>query len=153
MSQAKPKHGLKWIGGVFLAVLLIVVIAAWYILPLGPLFDDGPFHGSPTSAINGRQPDQSMPIWGGSTLEVFDSTAEGVSATVQLRSTDGAVQWAILADGHKPGDVRSVRFSNAHRSFVRSGTVHGVVDWTFGREACYWFITGNGKLRDYWYSW
>ncbi len=153
MARVKLTRLLKWIGGVFAAIVLLVAVTAWYFLPLGPLFDDGPFNGTPTAAINGRQPDQSTPIWGGRTLEVFDSTSEGVSATVQLRRADGSVQWAIIADGHRPGDVRSVRFTDADSGLARSGTVHGSVKWTYGHEACYWYITGGGKLRDYYYSW
>jgi hypothetical protein len=153
MPRPKLKRVLKWIGGSLAAIIPLIAIAAWYFLPLAPIFDDGPFHGAATAALNGRQPDQSTRIWGGRTLEVFDSTAEGASATVQLRRADGSVQWAILADGYSPGDVRSVRFTKANRGFARSGTVYGSVEWTYGHEACYWFITGGGKLRNYYYSW
>ena len=134
-------------------ILIIVVMTGWYRLPFRPMFDDGPFHGSPTSAVNGRQPDQSTQIWGACTLEVYDPTAEGVSAIVQLRRRDGSVQWAVFADGFNSGDVRSVRFTSAHRGLTRTGTVLGVVDWPFGHELCRWFITGNGNLRDYYFSW
>ena len=117
------------------------------------MFDDGPFHGAPTTAIHDHTPDQSFPIWSGLTLEVFDSMTEGVSPTVQLRLPDESVQWAVVADGHQSGDVRSIRFTNTRRGFGRSSTVNAVVDWTYGHEAAYWIITRNGRLREYWYSW
>lgn len=137
MPGPKVKRVLKWIGGVFATIVLLIAVAAWYFLPVGPLLDDGPFHGTLTAAINGRQPDQSISIWSGKTLEVFDATTERISATVQLRRAYGSVQWAILADGHSSGDVRSVRFTNADRGRARSGTVYGWVDWTYGHEATY----------------
>ncbi len=140
--------------GITLALAAAMVfLTAWYALPLGPFLDDGPFHGVPTAAVNSRPPDHSMPIWDGNVLEVFDSTEQGVSATVQLRRDDGSVAWAILADGYEPGDARSVRFSSASRGLARSGSAYGVVDWTYGSEATNWHITGSGRLRDYWYSW
>ena len=139
----------KWLT----VIMIIVVIIGWYRLPFGPMFDDGPFHGTATSPVNGRQPDQSTKIWGASTLEVYDPTAEGVSAIVQLRRGDGSVQWSVFAEGSGSGNVRSVRFTSAHRGLTRTGTVRGDVDWAFGREACNWYITGNGNLRDYYYSW
>ena len=150
---AKAKRVLKWVGSALAVSLLLVAIAGWFFLPLNPMFDDGPFHGTSTAAINDRAPDQSTPIWGGRSLEVFDSPAQGVSPTVQLRRRDGSIQWAILADGHRRGDVRSVRFTSVRRGVTRTGTVHGMVDWTYGREGSTWFITGGGALRGYWYSW
>ena len=153
MVKVKSKRLLKRLGACATFATVVVVFTGWYFIPLGPFLDDGPFHGSTTSAINGQLPDQSTQIWGGSTLEVFDSKTDGVSAIVQLRRTDGSVQWAIFADGYDVGDVRSVRFTKADRGLARSGTVLGVVEWTYGRESCRWFITGSGNLRDYWYSW
>jgi hypothetical protein len=144
---------LKWIGGVLTAGVLLVAIAGWFFLPLAQMFDDGPFHGTSTTAINDRAPDQSTPIWGGRSLEVFDPPAEGVSPTVQLRRRDGSIQWAILADGHRQGDVRSIRFASVRRGMTRAGTVHGTVQWMYGHEGSTWFITGGGELRGYWYSW
>ena len=136
-----------------LAVPLLIFLAfELTTLQFSP-FDDGPFHGCPTSPVNGRQPDQSTPIWGACTLEVYDPRQESDSAIVQLRRSDGSVQWSIFADGHDSGDVRSVRLTSVHRRLMRTGAVRGEVDWAYGREACIWFITGNGNLRDYYYSW
>lgn len=150
---AKEKRVLKWVGGALAVGVLLIAITAWYFLPLPPMFDDGPFHGTPTAAINDRSPDQSTPIWGGRTLEVFDPPTESSSPTVQLRRRDGSIQWAILADGHEPGDVSSVRFTSMRRGMARTGTVYGAVKWTYGHEGSTWFITGSGELRGYWYSW
>lgn len=132
---------------------LISIIIAWYFLPLPPLFDDGPFTGTPTQEIINRAPHQVFRIWGGQVLEVFDSESENVSAIVQLRHSDNSVLWAILADGHNGGDTKSIRFKEVHRGLFRSGTVVGTVNWTYGNERSFWFITGSGPLRDYWYSW
>ncbi|MDQ3440611.1 MAG: hypothetical protein M3478_09720 [Planctomycetota bacterium] len=150
---AKAKRILKWGGGALALGVLLIAIAGWYFLPLDPMFDDGPFQGTAASAVNDRAPDQSTPIWGGRTLEVFDPRAAGVSPTVQLRRADGSIQWAILADGDEPGDVSSVRFTRVHRGVTRTGTVYGTVRWTYGHEGATWFITGGGDLRGYWYSW
>jgi hypothetical protein len=160
-ERGQPSHTAKTLlKSILLGIGITLALAAamfcltaWYALPLGPFLDDGPFHGVPTQAVDSRSPDHSMPIWDGNVLEVFDSTEQGVSATVQLRRDDGSVAWAILADGHEPGDARSVRFSSASRGLARSGSVYGVVDWTYGSEATNWYITGGGQLRDYWYSW
>lgn len=132
---------------------VVVAGLAWYYLPLGPLFDDGPFHGVAVAPIDGRQPDQSLGIFGGYMLEVFDPAAAGESPVVQLRDGSGDVRWAVRADGHQPGDVRSIRFAWSRRGLARSGSVGGTVDWTYGREATYWFVTSSGELRDYWCSW
>ncbi len=153
VPQPQDERVPKRIVGVVAAIVLPFAIAAWHFMPLRPFMDDGPFHGRPTAIVNGRPPDQATPIWGGSSLEVFDSPAKGVSCTVQLRRADGTIQWTILADGFEPGDVRSVRFSSARRGWTRSGTVNGIVDWTYGKEGTNWFITGDGTLREYWYSW
>ncbi len=133
--------------------MMLACGAAWYYFPFGPLFEDGPFHGTPTTAIADGQPDQSMQIFNGFTLESFDALTDDTSAIVQLRQSDGSIRWAIYADGFEPGDVRSVRFNSYRYALMRCGRVYGSADWTYGNEAAYWFITGNGDLRDYWYSW
>lgn len=126
---------------------------AWYVFPLGPFLDDGPFHGTPTATVTDRAPDQSFPIYNGMTVETFDPTAAGESPTVQLRQHDGAIRWAVRADGHEPGDVATIRFQRHTLGLTRSGTVYAQVEWTYGHEAAYWYITRNGDLRDYYYSW
>lgn len=153
MRHLKLSRGLKSGSGVVAAVAMFFAVAAWFYLPFGPFIDDGPFHGKPTTPVIDRAPDQSINIWNGNVLEVYDSTSKETSAIVQLRRADNSVQWTIFADGHDSGDVRSIRFSNVHRGMARSGMVTGTVDWTYGHEAAYWFITGSGELRDYWYSW
>jgi hypothetical protein len=152
-----PSKRFKQFALAFLALLAIgfvaVVSLAWYFLPLGPFLDDGPFHGVAAPPIVDRLPSQSFAIFNGFALEVFDPSEEGVSPVVQLRDQSDAIRWAIRADGYKSGDVQSMRFTNSHRGIARSGAVEGWVQWTYGREYSVWFITGNGKLRDYWYSW
>lgn len=137
----------------FAAVVVAGLIAAWYFLPLPPLFDDGPFHGSPTASVADRTPDQSFSIYNGMALEVFDPLAENESPIVQLRQSDGSVRWSIFADGFEQGDVDSVRFTESSKGLARSGTVHADVEWTYGHEGSMWFITKEGDLRDYWFSW
>jgi hypothetical protein len=134
-------------------VVVIFASLGWYHLPLGPFLDDGPFHGTPVAPVDGRQPSQAFDIFNGFTLEVFDPSEEGVSTVVQLRDKSRTIRWAIQADGHEPGDVQSVRFERFRRGLARSGTVEGSVQWTYGHEYSVWFITGDGELRDYWYSW
>jgi len=115
--------------------------------------DDGPFHGTAVAPVDGREPSQKLAVFNGFVLEVFDPFEAGVSPVVQLRDQSGAVRWAIQADGHKSGDVQSVRFEGSRRGFTRSGTVEATVQWTYGQEYSVWHITGDGDLRDYWFSW
>jgi hypothetical protein len=126
-------------------------LAAWYFLPLGPVMDDGPFHGRPATIIPERAPDQSLRIFGAMTLEVYDNA--GDSPIVRLLDRGGKQKWAVFADGRAPGDVRSIRFDTFRVTPFRASTVTGTVDWTGGREQTVWFITRRGTLRDYWYSW
>ena len=151
------RQTIKRLALAFVAVVAggLVVLSAlvWHYFPLGPLFDDGPFHGVATAPVAGRAPEQTFNIFNGFALEVFDPAAEGVSPVVQLRDPSGAIRWAIRADGYESGDVRSIRFTNYRRGLARSGAVEGSVRWTYGHEYSVWFITGDGQLRDYWYSW
>lgn len=153
MVETKSMSRLKRRGKITAVMFVAILVTMWFFLPLGPFLDDGPFYGSTAAEINDRPPDQTMLIWGGNTLESYDSTDDSISAVVQLRGTDGSVQWAIHANGFNTGDARSVRFSRHNRGIARSGTVYGTIDWTYGHEACYWYITGGGSLRDYWYYW
>jgi hypothetical protein len=139
--------GISAIGFIVLASL------GWYYLPLGPFLDDGPFHGTVAKPIDHREPSQTFDIFNGFILEVFDPAEEGVSPIVQLRDQSHAIRWAIHADGYESGDVRSLRFDNSNRGIARSGIVEGSVQWTYGHEHSVWYITGDGELRDYWYSW
>ncbi|MCC7406871.1 MAG: hypothetical protein IT442_02290 [Phycisphaeraceae bacterium] len=150
MARLTKRH---WLRRTVIVLLILIVGWMWYCLPLGPFLEDGPFHGIPVAPITSGQPDQSMPIFNGLTIEVFNSSVEGVSPVVQLRQRDGSIRWSIRADGHQLGDVHSIRFEEYHRGLTRSGVLRGMVHWTYGHEKMTWFITGGGNLRDYWYSW
>ena len=139
---------------VSMSLLIIAFLGvAWWYLPIPPWLDDGPFKGVAVTAPDTQQADQIFPIFNGMTLEIYDPENEDASPIVQLRKQDGAVRWSIRADGWEAGDVESIRFEQAEKGFGRCGTVYGVVKWTYGTEATHWFITSNGDLRDYYYSW
>jgi hypothetical protein len=144
----------KRLASAVLAIGFVVTASlAWYYLPFGPFLDDGPFHGVAAVPIDDRSPSQRIAIFDGFTLEVYDPSEVGVSPVVQLRDQTNAIRWTIHADGHESGDVQSIRFDNSNRGIARSGMVEGSVKWTYGHEYSVWFITGDGELRDYWYSW
>jgi hypothetical protein len=118
-AETKSMYRLKRRGKIMAIMFAAILVTMWFFPPFGPFLDDGPFHGSSAAEINGRPPDQTMLIWGGNTLESYDSTDDSISAIVQLRRTDGSVQWAIHANGFNTGDARSVRFSRNNRGIAR----------------------------------
>jgi hypothetical protein len=53
-----------------------------------------------------------------------------------------------------PGtQVFSIRFRDYRRIPFTRYRVVGLVDWTYGKEATWWFISKDGELEEYWYSW
>jgi len=115
--------------------------------------DDGPFHGTPCEAVPTRPPDQKFALFEWLVLESYDR-AEGESApVVVLRKTDGQVRWCIHAVAVERTEVRSVRF-DSYRGFpFQRRRVRGRVDWTYGNESTWWFISKDGTLEEYWFSW
>jgi hypothetical protein len=140
------------------AVCLIAVstTTAWFgasWLPMRPLGDDGPFSGRAATSVPPRPADQVFDVFDDLVLEVYDSSTFDESVIVSLCDKKGQRLWAIYADGHSVGDTRSVRFTSFDSPFLGTGIVRGRVKWTFGDEACHWYITRTGRLCDYWYSW
>ena len=120
-----------------------------------PFLDDGPFHGRQRVSVPNRQPAQVFPIYGGMKLLTYDREPNEPAPTVVLKSDEDKVLWSIYAeaDGMTETEVSSIRFHNYRQFPFRRTRVVGVVDWTYGREATWWFISKKGDLEEYWFSW
>ena len=115
--------------------------------------DDGPFHGAPCEGLPARPPDQTFSLPDSVTLESFDRGDGEVAPAVLLRDSKGQVKWCVRAIAVEGTEVRSVRF-DSYRGFPFSvPRARGIVDWTYGHEATWWFITKDGTLEEFWFSW
>jgi hypothetical protein len=140
-------------------VCILCVIAG--LLALGwwrswhPFIDDGPFHGKPRASIPARQPDQRFALYNRFTIEVYDAAANEPAPTVVLKDQDSSIKWAIyaIADDMRNTTVRSIRFKDWRHFPFKEPRAFAIVNWTFGREASWWFISREGELKEYWYSW
>jgi hypothetical protein len=140
------------LGAALLIALCLGVFIIWRSGILSFSMEDGPFHGRPATEVPARDPDQVFPISSKFTLQVFDDPEGKCSPIVRLVDRAGKTRWAIYADGWEPDDVRSIRFEKSCGGLLRS-CVEGTVDWIFGKEATWWYISRTGRLREYWYSW
>jgi hypothetical protein len=138
-------------------VVSIIFVAAvgLYTLLLNPFMDDGPFHGKARESAPVRHPDQVFNVYDRFTIEVYDPETDEPAPTVLLRDKDSHIKWCVyaVADGYTNTAVRSIRFSRWDPFPFWKPRVFGVVDWTFGSESSCWFISRNGELKAYWYSW
>lgn len=144
---------LKWIAislSAFIGLVVISIAIFIWQRPWFPFMDDGPFKGVQAQQVPSRNPDQVYPF-SSYKLAVFNSTAGQKEPIVVLSDTKGQVKWSIYATGMKNTEVYSVEFVE-HRTIL-STTVRGRVKWTYGNEATWWFITADGELEEYWYSW
>ncbi len=115
--------------------------------------DDGPFIGTARTACPDTNPDQVFRIYGGNTLYVYDPKQRETAPTVALRNNKSELKWCIYATGMKDTTVRKLRFT-AYRSLPFSKPrIRGYVEWAFGHEGMWWFISSEGDLKEYWYSW
>jgi len=138
------------------SVLAICIVALgaliWY-RSWNPFMDDGPFHGTPCDAPPSRSPEQTFAIPNSLLLESYDRANGEAAPVVLLRHTGGRVEWCIRAVAVEGTEVRSVRF-NSYRGFpFQRPRVRGTVDWTYGHEGAWWFISRDGILEEYWFSW
>ena len=132
-------------GGILFSILLFIRSAPSFM-------DDGPFHGEACITVPNIPSDQIFRIWNNMTLKIYDKKANLKSAVILLEK-ENKVLWCIYASGHDSSEVRSVRLSRKHAFLTSRPRVIGRVDWTYGNEAAWFFIAGNGELIEYWYSW
>ena len=139
---------------VVVLILFAIGLLAWY-RSWTPFFDDGPFHGRERASVPNRQPDQVFLIFGGMKLLSYDRGPNEPAPTVVLKSNEDKILWSIYAEADKmpQTEVSSIRFHKYKKFPFKHLRIVGVVDWTYGRECTWWFISPEGKLEDYWYSW
>jgi hypothetical protein len=128
-----------------LCILALLVYSMWT-----PFLDDGPFYGQPV-AVPQRRPDQVFNI-GKLTLWVFDPPSKAVSPIVACKSKDKLL-WCVQASGWPNTPVYRIRFKHSIDPPIGRTRITGIVDWTFGNEAMWWFLNDNGSLNSYYYSW
>ena len=115
--------------------------------------DDGPFAGSTRTICPETDADQVFRIYAGNTLYVWDPKESDPAPTVALRNNRNELQWCIYATAMEKTSVCKLRFT-AYRHFPFSKPrVRGYVEWTFGCEGMWWYISSDGHLLEYWYSW
>jgi hypothetical protein len=137
------------------AVVLSVSPFLWWRI-WNPPFDSGPYVGINRLDAPGRPPDQSMAIYSGFTIETYDPQPQETAPTVRLLRPDGTVEWSIFAVPYpRRADmpVWRIRFTDSRSWPFRRARVIGRVDWAKGGEVCWWFISIDGHLEEYWYSW
>ena len=144
----------KWInrlaiGALGLAALSIVGISLLYSLVFR--MNDGPFHGRAAECPT-AQPTQELPIGNNRTLRVYDAGSDGVSPIVTMSLADRTL-WCIHADAYPKTRVDRIEFHRSTYWPLLRRRVVGLVQWTYGREATWWFIRYDGSLQEYWYSW
>jgi hypothetical protein len=141
------------IGCVLLGLPLIIGAVLYRTFSNEPFMDDGPFTGRFRSNCNLSNPNGTLELPDRSLIQVFNPTTETESPTVRRLTRDGSVSWCIYADGHEKTQVFSLNLSSAQKDYEDRLVVKGVVHWTFGRERTLWYLSRNGDLINYWYSW
>jgi len=126
----------------------------WY-RAWNPWIDNGPFHGVRRSDIPKGEPNQTLQIYDGLELQVFDPNEDEQAPTVLLTKPPDEVLWCIyaVADDMTGTTVRTIRFKDWRHFPFKRPRVYAIIEWTFGHEASWWFISKEGRLEEYWYSW
>ena len=144
---------LKWLAislGALLGLVVISIAIFIWQRPWYPFMDDGPFKGEPVNQLPSRSPDQVY-LLSKYKLEVFNRAPNQKAPIVVLRDSNDQVKWSIYATGMNNTEVQSIEFID-HRTIL-STTVRGTVKWTYGNEATWWYVSRDGELEEYWYSW
>jgi hypothetical protein len=150
----------RWVWGLLLVlfggtgILAFLLGSAVWIPSWSPFMDDGPFKGLPRTDAAQRRPSQTLEIYGGFTLDVFDPEAGEIAPTVRLRRGERTV-WAVYAapDARSKTHVDRIRFTDDLSLPFLPPRVRGWVDWTYGHEVTWWHISRDGELEGFWYSW
>jgi hypothetical protein len=148
------KAVLKYILFCILGLVLIAVVGIWWLSPLPPLLDDGPFYGKEANESQKGTLKQDFPIQNGMHLKVYSNSIENSPPVVQLMAADSSVKWSIIPLGYDKTTVSDIEFTNYDCSpFLLACNISGYVTWTFGKERMNWHIYKWGGLRGYYYSW
>jgi hypothetical protein len=139
------------VSGLFMVVLGYFGLLFWR--TWNPFIDDGPFRGQPRAEAPDRPPDQRFSLYHRFTLEVYDTVADEPAPTVLLKGEDSNVKWCIYATAYPGSSVASIRFDSWRHFPFFQPRVLALVDWTYGHESSWWFISRDGELEQYWYSW
>jgi hypothetical protein len=136
-----------------LIAVLIFGVAAVFIAFYQAIFrfNDGPFVAT-IAECPSTEPKQVFGIGTGFHLRVHAPDTPELSPIVSLVS-DHNILWFIHADAYPNTDVKEIEFKSYLWWPVFRYRVTGVVNWTYGEEVTWWFIRGDGKLEEYWYSW
>jgi hypothetical protein len=138
---------------IILALIGLSLALLWRYLVWSPLWDEGPFRGSPVADVSGLVRAQTIELWGGRRLHVFERRASDLAPVVVLDAPDRKRQWAIVASGRGDCVVNWIRFRDYSRLWI-SPRVIGTVDWNCGgREKTVWYLDHHATLKEYWYSW
>jgi len=157
-TKMKKTGCLKCLFG-FIAFLLCFAAGAWALInwiSWSPgAFNDGPFHGRPRGEAPTRPPDQVFPLYHRFSLEVYNAMTNEPAPTVLLRDGNTKIKWCIyaIADDMTNTVVKTIHFRTWRHYPFKEPRVRGLVCWTYGHEGTWWFISREGDLKEYWYSW
>ncbi len=113
--------------------------------------DAGPLYGR-LAPVPNRKPDQIKKVFGGFTLEAFDSSESKVAPIVALRDENGKIRWSVYVDCYDEHLTR-IRFTSYLPSpIMRPGRVRGYVEYPDGYSMpTIWFIESDGELKEYYF--
>jgi hypothetical protein len=145
----KRRRWRLWLGlGI---VFVLFVAASEAVTPMMPL-QHGPFHGRHRTGCESLgAPGSAVAIGRGRRIEAFARRPADPAPTVRLVSRDGRVEWCIYATVEER-EVQALRFDRAHTTLVGGAVVVGRVQWTYGNEAAWWYLSPFGGLRAYFFS-
>lgn len=149
-----------------LIIISVPMLAFWYLSWAPGLFWDGPFYGTKRAKCPATKPAQTLKIWDGMTLKVYDKTKNDIAPTIQVLDTNNQQQLCMYTtETYKEpkknkipsnkSSVRQIRFLNNYNSiiFYEKPRIKGSVDWSGGPEGAIWIFNRNGKLEEYYFSW
>jgi hypothetical protein len=138
--------------GVLVAVPTLVFVRAWN----GSSMDVGPFQASLCHELPIQPPRQRFKIWSGMTLLSFDRPEDEEFAIVALENAAGDILWAVSADtttGDDPTNVDWIEFESYMTFPWPTPRARARTYWSSGHESTWWFITRDGQLVEYLFSW
>jgi hypothetical protein len=136
-----------------IVVLICIALSAFIWWYGWPSMDDGPFHGEVCELNPKEKPDQTFNLWDGLKLEVHNKNKWIKAPVVTLKKSTGEKLWSIYATAYEQTQVDAIEFKEYSGYPFKTPRIKGIVYWTFGAEATWWYIKRNGELKEYWYSW
>lgn len=150
------KRVVKWILLITFVISLICLVAFGvfiYKISNEPFMDDGPFVGIKTNECDLSNPHSSLNLPNSAVIESFLPKNEGEAPIVRYRNDKGLISWCIYANGYENTSVASIEFYSVQSHGYDDYLVKGMVHWTYGRERTLWYLSTDGSLINYWYSW